>query len=146
MPALSGSKVTAAIRFVAAPAGRFGAGACDSAIVSGACVMVTIAKVLFVGSAVETAVIVTVLLPVVGSIGGIAAGAVYMAAPLAKPLVWAGIMEPHAPGLAHVTVKSSPKLESSLLTNTTTLALAPVFIEDGGARLNHTEMAGLGVI
>ena len=60
-PALLGSKVTIADRFVAALTGRFAVGACDNAMVRGACLIVTTAVAFWLGSAVEVAVIVTVL-------------------------------------------------------------------------------------
>jgi hypothetical protein len=136
---LRGSNVTTAVRFVEAPTGKLGVGVWERAILRAAWLMVTVALTVWVGSAVDAAVMVTV--PSTGTVSG----AVYTVKAPIIPLVWAGTIVPHALVLPQVRVKSAPALEESFETIATKVAVAPVNMDAGGASLKPTEIVGVGV-
>ncbi len=97
-------------------------------------VIAILAEAVLVLSDVEVAV--TVTEPPVGTEGG----AVYVVAlPLA---VCAGLNDPQAPALPHVTVQSTPALDGSFATTAVSGLLELTSTDEGGAGLKETAIAG----
>jgi hypothetical protein len=98
--------------------------------------IVMVAEIDFVASAVEVATTFTVFPE------GTAAGAVYVVAlPLA---VWAGLNDPQAPALPQVTDQSTPLFDESLATDAVIEAVVLISRDDGGAALKETAITGGG--
>jgi hypothetical protein len=102
-PALPMSLLTTAVKFAGVPAVTDAGASVNAMAIAGTTVMLALA--LFVLSVVEVAV--TVTTPPAGTM----AGATYVAV---APLAVCGVIEPHAPALAHVSVQSTPSEERSL--------------------------------